>query len=202
MAARRPAKASSGKASSGKAQPSLMEVALTKLDHRDRTKQQLKQLLARKAAERTLASDGPDTGAGSPPQESPAQIEEVLARLEASGLLSDHRYAEHYARGARARGASQAKVQQMLGRRGVDRKDVEQALGAVAAEGLDELAAAKSYVKRRRLAERYDLSDPKQRQKALASLARQGFSSNTALQALGPRAAGEGADSDVEPDDF
>jgi SOS response regulatory protein OraA/RecX len=195
VAARRSPKAATGKARLEKVQPSLMEVALTKLDHRDRTKQQLRQLLTRKAAERTASSADADATARPPPA-SQEQIDEVLSRLEASGVINDHRYAEHYARSARARGASQAKVQQMLGRRGVERKSVEEALGALAGEGLDELAAARSYVKRRRLVERYDLSDPKQRQKALASLGRQGFSSNTALLALGA----EGR-SDVPPDD-
>lgn len=210
MAARPSGK--SGKGGSGdsrlpKAAPSLMEVALTKLDHRDRTREQLRQLLTRKAAEKR-SSEQSRSGDAEPSSESPAlvsreSIEEVLTRLEASGLINDQRFAEHYARSARARGASQAKVQQKLGRRGVERTKVEEALGALAAEGLDELTAAKSYVKRRRLAERYDLGDPKERQKALASLARQGFSSSTALQALGPRAESDiDTDGDVDPGDF
>jgi regulatory protein len=168
MAARRPAKAKA----KPKATPSLMDVALTKLDYRDRTKKQLKELLTRKAAE-----SGTDE----------AEVAEVLSRLESSGVINDQRFAEHYARSARGRGASSAKVQQKLGQKGIDRSGAERALGAVAEEGQDELAAAKRYAERRRLAQRYDLADPKERQKALASLARQGFSFNTALAVLGGR---------------
>jgi len=164
MAARRAKKA--------KAKPSLMDVALTKLDHRDRTKKQLKELLTRKAAE-----GGADQ----------TEVGEVLARLESSGVINDQRFAEHYARSARGRGASSAKVQQKLSQKGIDRDGAQRALDTVAEEGQDELAAAKRYAERRRLAQRYDLADPKERQKALASLARQGFSFSTALAVLGGR---------------
>jgi len=175
MAARRPAKA---KTKSAKAQPSLMDVALTKLDHRDRTKKQLKELLTRKAAE-----GGAD----------PKEVAEVLSRLESSGVINDERFAEHYARSARNRGASSAKVQQKLSQKGIDRSGADRALATVSGEGQDELAAAKRYAERRRLMQRYDLADPKQRQKALASLARQGFSFTTALAVLGGRSDEDGA---------
>jgi len=147
-----------------------MEVALNKLDHQDRSKKQLKDLLTRKAAE-----GGTDQ----------TEVAEVLSRLESSGVINDQRFAEHYARSARARGASSAKVQQKLGQKGIDRGGAERALATVADEGQGELAAAKRYAERRRLAQRYDLADPKERQKALASLARQGFSFETALAVLG-----------------
>jgi SOS response regulatory protein OraA/RecX len=130
-----------------KAPLDLMQVALTNLDRRDRTKAQL--------------------------------------RLESSGVIDDARFAEHFARSARNRGASAAKVKQKLGQRGIAKSGVDHALEALASEGLDDLAAAQQYAKRRRLRERYDLRDPKERQKALASLARQGFSMGTALRALG-----------------
>lgn len=163
-----------------------MQLALGELDRRDRTKEQLRQLLLRKSS----ASKGAEADAGAESPD-PAPIDAVLDRLEASGVIDDRRFAEHFVRGARNRGASAAKVQQKLSRRGIQREGIEDALKAVAAEGGDDLAAAQSYAKKRRLAERYDLSDPGQRQKAMASLARQGFSAEVARQALGRATQGD-----------
>jgi len=161
-----------------------MQVALAKLDRRDQTKQQLRQLLLKKAADARAPAEGePDLPATSPLDE--ARVDEVLARLEGSGVIDDRRFAEHFARGARSRGASAAKVQQKLGQRGVAASGIKDALESLASEGLDDLAAAQRYAERRRLRQRYDLQDPKERQKALASLARQGFSFSTAVRALG-----------------
>lgn len=167
--------------------PDLMQVALSKLDQRDRTKEQLRKLLLKKAMEaRADAAGDDDDGRASarPTAADEERVGEVLARLEGSGLLNDRRFAEHFARSARSRGASAAKVQQKLGQRGIAKTGVEEALTTLADEGLDDLAAAQQYAKRRRLRERYDLTDPKERQKALAGLARQGFSIGTALRAL------------------
>jgi regulatory protein len=168
----------------------LMQVALANLDRRDRTKAQLRKLLLQKAvAAREQETEG--EGQSGPTAADEERVSEVLARLESSGVIDDGRFAEHFARGARNRGASAAKVKQKLGQRGIAKTGVDDALETLASEGLDDLAAAQQYAKRRRLRERYDLRDPKERQKALASLARQGFSMGTALRALGTNAEDE-----------
>lgn len=177
-----------------KAPLDLMQIALAKLDRRDCTKAQLRKLLLQKSVD-ARAPSADEEGDRGPTAADEERVSEVLARLESSGVIDDGRFAEHFARGARNRGASAAKVKQKLGQRGVAKSSVEHALETLASEGQDDLAAAQQYAKRRRLRERYDLRDPKERQKALASLARQGFSMGTALRALGTTAEDESEDS-------
>lgn len=160
-----------------KKRPSLAEAALSRLDQRDLTKKQLRTLLERRAREEESSGD---TASG----DTAARVDAVIERLEAAGLVNDERFAQHFARGARQRGASQAKVQHKLQARGVARTAVDEALAGLAQDGFDELHAARIYVKKRRLTERYDLSNPSERNKALASLARQGFAMSIALAAL------------------
>lgn len=111
-------------------------------------------------------------------------IDSLLERFAASRIIDDRRLSESLVRGQRARGASTRKIEGKLRARGVDAETIDAALGEGGARGDDELEAAHNYARRRRLAERYDLSVPAEKQKALAALARQGFSFDVARRAL------------------
>ena len=107
-------------------------------------------------------------------------------RFVDSRILDDERYALALAEGQRRRGSSLAKVRQKLMARGLAEEHIERALDALGEdEELSEEASAAIYVRKRRILEKFDLSDPKQRDKALASLARQGFSFDVARGVLG-----------------
>ncbi|HSC87385.1 MAG TPA: regulatory protein RecX [Polyangiaceae bacterium] len=110
-------------------------------------------------------------------------LERVLVRLVGSGLVDDRRFAEGFAAQARRRGASTRKIEGKLLARGIASESISRSLSEAASDGLDELSAAREYVRKRRLLER-DLRDPKEQQRALASLARQGFSFDVARRAL------------------
>ncbi len=116
-------------------------------------------------------------------------VERLLERFVVSRLLDDARYAEALARGLRARGSSTLGIRQKLRSRGVSAELIESALEALAkhhGEGAEdpELVAARAYARKRRLTTRYDLTNPAERQKALAALARKGFSFSIAARAL------------------
>lgn len=111
-------------------------------------------------------------------------IDELLERFATSRIIDDRRLSESLVRGQRARGSSTRKIEGKLRARGVDAETTSAALGESSARAEDELEAAKTYARRRRLAERYDLGVPAERQKALAALARQGFSFEVARRAL------------------
>ncbi len=111
-------------------------------------------------------------------------IEQLLVRFQESRLLDDARYAHALAQSLRGRGQSEAKIRMKLRSRGISGPEADAALEALSGQELGEEQAALVYAKKRRFAERLDLSDPTQRQKALASLARQGFSFDVAKRAL------------------
>lgn len=156
---------------------SLHEAALRYLDKQDASVEQVRRILLRRA--RRYGEAGTEANVRS-------EIERVLLRLQSSRLLDDRRYALALADSQRRRGSSLPKLRQKLIARGLGQENIETALESL--QGDDELSDAASaavYVRKRRLKERHDLADPKQRQKALAALARQGFSFETAKTALG-----------------
>lgn len=157
----------------------LEAAALRYLDRYDASVEQLRRVLLRRV-DRQAAPDVVERVT--------QDIERLLERYQGSRLLDDNRYAEHLARGLRERGASTLRIRQKLRQRGVASEIVDQVLenSAGSKDALD-LMAAKAYARRRRLADRYDLQVPAQRQKALAALARQGFSFEVALRALAPK---------------
>lgn len=113
------------------------------------------------------------------------RAERILERFVQSRILDDRRLAQSLSESWRRRGASVAKVRQKLRTRRISPEFVEEALSRFDEdEELSDLASARAYARKRRLQERYDLSDRAQRQKALASLARQGFPFDVARQAL------------------
>lgn len=156
----------------------LQRAALRYLDRYDASVDQLRRVLLRQAQRNTTPGELPTVR---------SRIDAMLARFQESRLLDDARYADNLARGLRERGASALRIRQKLRLRGVAEEITEQVLERAAAEPGDaDLTAARAYARRRRLATRYDLTNPAERQKALAALARQGFSYTTAVAALTP----------------
>jgi regulatory protein len=74
----------------------------------------------------------------------------VVGRLEDQGLLDDAAFAEHFARVRMARGHGRGRLLTDLLARGVDRRVAERAIdGVLAAEGVDELEAARELARKR-----------------------------------------------------
>lgn len=116
-----------------------------------------------------------------------AEIDKLVERYLAAGLLDDRRYAEGQAGSLGRRGASRHRIRQRLAAKGVDADVVEDALQAVAEEsGTGDLAAACILARRRRLGPYRKTGDrAAHRQKDLASMARAGFSLAIARRVLG-----------------
>jgi regulatory protein len=117
------------------------------------------------------------------------QIETLIERYLASGLLDDRRFAEAQAQSLQRRGASRRRIRQRLAAKGVDRDFVDDALETMAPEGeTGEIAAACVLVRRRRLGPYRAAGARKElRQKDLATLARAGFSLDVARRVLAAR---------------
>ena len=114
-------------------------------------------------------------------------IAALVARYQASGLVSDERFAASAVRRLTERGTSARAIAFRLGLKGVPPNVVSDALEARSREAVEpDLQAAKNLVRRRRLgpfrpeAERAD-----NRRRDLAALARAGFDFETAKRALG-----------------
>lgn len=155
---------------------SLREAALRYLDRQDGSVEQVRRSLQRRIArfceESTKA-------------EALLATERVLTRLQDARILDDERFALGFAQGQRRRGGSTLYVRQKLVARGLPQLHIEAALESTNNDQEhNEEASAAIYVRKRRLTERYDLNDPAQRQKALATLARRGFSFEIARRAL------------------
>ncbi len=153
---------------------SLREAALSYLDKYDASVAQLRGVLLRRVARYAEESEAELLA---------ASVERVLERLGKAALIDDQRFAEGFAAAARRRGASARKIEDKLAARGISSELARASVAETASEGLDELSAARAYVKKRRLLE-LDLKDEKQRRRALSSLARQGFSFDVARRAL------------------
>jgi regulatory protein len=155
----------------------LREAALRYLDQRDASVHQLRLFLRR----RVDKYGTPETQA-----KDFACVESILERLCESKVLDDARFARAMAESQRRRGGSSLKVRQKLSARGLASDRIEEAMGSLSDDPhLTEEQAATTYARKRRLAEKYDLKDAKQREKALAALARQGFSFEIARRVLG-----------------
>jgi regulatory protein len=116
-------------------------------------------------------------------------VETLVARLLASGILDDRRFAEAQAQSLRRRGNSGRGIRQRLAAKGLDRGFVEDALETIEPDGdTSELAAACVLARRRRLGP-YRAAGTRRdfRQKDLAALARAGFSLEIARRVLAAR---------------
>ena len=112
-----------------------------------------------------------------------SHAEVLLERYQASGLLSDERFAGNLAERLQGRGGSRRAVVQKLRQRGIPSSLAE---ASVKKTPGGELEAARAYVKRRRLGSfRPETEQLENRRRDLAALARTGFDHETALRALG-----------------
>lgn len=148
----------------------LQGAALSYLDRYDASESALRKILLRR-----LRSGDEDSPLGL------REVEGLVERLKDSRLVDDRRYAVNLTASLRNRGASSLKIASKLKARGVAESDADEARRE---DPVSELEAAQTYARKRRLRARFDLSDPKERQKALAALARQGFSFEVAQRAL------------------
>jgi len=114
------------------------------------------------------------------------EIDRLVERYLAAGLLDDRRYAEAQAASLGRRGASRHRIRQRLAAKGVDADLVEDALQVAAEEsGASDLAAACILARRKRLGPYRKTGDrAAHRQKDLAALARAGFSLAIARRVL------------------
>lgn len=144
----------------GNARGDAFERAVAALGHRERTVAELSQWLAERGF-------------------SEAEVESAIARLIEIGELDDARFARRYAEDKRElRGWGDSRIREALGARGVDRAMVESAL-AGSSDGGD-LERALALLERR--AEPAD--DDRSRGRALAYLARRGYESELAYDAV------------------
>lgn len=142
----------------------LEKSALFRLERAALSEKQLRDGLRRKCARQGRVVD----------DDVRAWIDDIVAKMKRLGFIDDARTAEARARSLTAAGASKRGALLKLKQKGIDA-----ALAAAALGDHDELEAARAYVRRRRL-------DEKDRQKALAALARRGFSFDVAKKALTP----------------
>ena len=104
-----------------------------------------------------------------------AAVDAALDRLAAQDLLDDRRFSEHFVamRGSEGRGT--VRLLQDLRRFGVDQRTAEAAVtSALAAEGIDEVAAMRQ-VAERRARQLGELPRTAKRRRLLTYLARRGF---------------------------
>jgi regulatory protein len=161
----------------------LEQLALTYLNRFDVTASKLKRHLTERA--RKAGAD----------DESGRWIAELVERYLGSGVLDDARFAKNLASRLTSRGKSSRAISQKLAQRGVPGDVAGELMAARKQDEPEaELEAARVYVRKRRLGP-YRSADKRDeyRQKDLAALARQGFSFDTAKQALG-----QSADADDE----
>jgi len=117
-------------------------------------------------------------------QRAAAQIDELVARFQESGLLDDAAYAAARARGRLARGEPLRRIAAGLASKGVDVEDRAAALDALRATASDpDLAAACAFARRRRLGPYR--RGPADRNRELGSFARAGFGRREAEAVLG-----------------
>jgi regulatory protein len=109
----------------------------------------------------------------------------VVAKLVASRLLDDARFAEGRAASLARRGLPRGRIAQRLKVVGVEVDDIERALGSLDEAGENDLKAATIFAKRKRLG---PFADPARRaaarMKHLAALARAGFSGELARRVV------------------
>lgn len=162
----------------------LEKSALFYLERYAASSGQLRRVLLRRVKRAEMLGADSDAAAAAR-----AHIETLIARFLASGLLDDRRFAEAQAQSLQRRGNSRRRIRQRLAAKGVDRDFVDGALETMEPEGeTSELAAACVLARRRRLGPYRTAGKRAEfRQKDLATLARAGFSLDTARRVLAAR---------------
>ena len=118
--------------------------------------------------------------------EAARMVDEVVARLQAAGLLNDPLYAEGQARGLARAGRSPRMIRAKLAQKGVPQGDVDRALEGLAEEALDpELRGAAILARKRGIGPfRPEPERAEQRQRDLGVLARAGYGYDTARRVI------------------
>ena len=141
--------------------PFAMEKAVALLAMRPRTQQEIADALRKNAYPvRTIAR--------------------VMARLDEAGYINDTNFAEQWAESRTGKGMGARRIRMELRRKGVDGDAIDEALSSI---DEDEMLSG-ALKAARKAASGKDISDPKDRQKVLAALARRGYGYSEAKQAL------------------
>lgn len=144
-----------------RAYPFAMEKAVALLASRARTEREIADALRQNAyPEQTVAR--------------------VMARLHEAGYLDDGDFAEQWAASRASKGLGARRIRLELRQKGVDPDTIESALSSVDEE--DQMDGALKAA--RKAARGKELSQPSERQKVLAALARRGYDFSTARAAL------------------
>ena len=141
----------------------LERVALHYVERHGGSEGQLRRILAKRIRRSVEAFGEPS------PEIIEEMVDELIAKLIRLGYVNDERVARTRARSLRRRGKSARAIRSTLFRLGIDAAIIDDAI-----EG-DDLEAARTYVRRRRLSGG---------QKDLAKLARAGFSYDVAKRVL------------------
>lgn len=157
----------------------LHNVALHYLDRFASSRENLRRVLMRRVLKSCHFH-------GANPDECVPWVDTELTRLEAAGLLNDTAYAEMKVRSLRSRGASARTIRQKLAQKGIAGDMAGQALEGASEEGHDEYASALKLARKRRIGPfRTDKTCREDnRQRDLATLARAGFSYDTACSVV------------------
>jgi len=160
--------------------PSALEkAALHYLERFAASTEQLRKVLLRRIKRAAMLGAEPEASTAAK-----REVERLLERYLAAGLLDDRRFAEAQTQSLRRRGASRRGIRQRLAAKGVERELVEAALSGEE-EGRSELAAAGALARRRRLGPyRAPGARAAFRRKDLAALARAGFPLEIARRVL------------------
>ena len=141
--------------------PFAMEKAIALLAMRPRTQQEIADALRKNAyPARTIAR--------------------VMARFDEAGYINDTNFAEQWAASRTGKGMGARRIRMELRRKGVDGDAIDEALSSI---DEDEMLSG-ALKAARKAASGKDISDPKDRQKVLAALARRGYGYSEAKQAL------------------
>lgn len=153
----------------------LENVALFYLQRYASSTENLRRVLMRRVV-RAAEAHGSDV------EEGEAQVDALLGRLEAAGLLDDRRYADAAARGLARRGRSRRGIGATLLRKGVPADLARATVDRLEAEDPEvEIKAAVAYARRRRLGPYRPQEDRAERRvRDLAAMARAGFSTSVA----------------------
>lgn len=101
---------------------------------------------------------------------SPAVVEDAVEYVRGYGYIDDRKYAAHYIEVMRGK-RSLLRIRDDLRRKGIQKEILDEAMERSA--DWDERPLIRSYILKK--AKKLDLSDPRSRQKVIASAARQGF---------------------------
>ncbi|MCG8510904.1 MAG: recombination regulator RecX [Rhodospirillales bacterium] len=167
---------------------SLENAALYYLQRFATSRENLRRVLMRRV-DRSARHHGTDRGEGE------ALVQTVLEKVERLGLINDQAYAEMRVRSLRRRGASTRLIRGQLTQKGVDRHIIDTAIDGNAEESGEEdaeLTAAFTLARKRRIGPfRPEETRAANREKDLGTLARAGFSYDTALEVIDAEPADE-----------